>query len=236
MCSRNVLCIKVYLQYSSLPCVPNLAHLIVFHEIGLIIYMGNNTADAAHHRYSTVFLHSVSLISTHSVQHPIRESLHVCSSLKMSRQGSHQYKKTHGKPSSQWPYGVSKGVMNAKQIANYSINCSNTTTASHITTRNKRPSTNHAYGQPSTGHHLNLASLSQLYSDPTKKRTSTSTNAKVSNHNVTCPSSLYLLKPRWIGTKQNVPLTSTTSLWPFKCHIHRSSFLATNDVWKARSN
>jgi hypothetical protein len=35
--------------------------------------------------------------------------------------------------------------------------------------------------QPSTGHHLNLAPLSQLYSDPTKTRTSTSTNAKVSN-------------------------------------------------------
>jgi len=73
--------------------------------------MANSTVDAAHHRYSTVFLYLVSLISTHSVRHPIPERLHICSSLKMSRQVSHQYRKIHGKPSSQWPCGVTKEVL-----------------------------------------------------------------------------------------------------------------------------
>jgi hypothetical protein len=56
------LCIKLYLQYSSLPCVPDPcpSHSFSWDRT----FTAKSTGDAAHHISSTVFLYLVSLIHT----------------------------------------------------------------------------------------------------------------------------------------------------------------------------
>jgi hypothetical protein len=194
--------------------------------------MANSTAGAAHHRSFTAFMYLVSSKSIHSVQHPIPERLHICFSLTV-----------HTNTNRRTQFRVHSGLMIFKGGAERQANRQLRYLLQqhyHSVTRNctkqadvyepRLPSVE----LPSTGHHLNLAPYLSYTATRSKKSTSTPTAAKLSNRKVWSRRTLYVSRPRCLGTEQNVPLTNS-NLYHWTIQTSYTPLLFSHHQWCLKS-